>query len=434
MRISILFLCSWLLFTSSVFSKDLVSVFKTFDKLDWKIKAYKHRVRAARFRIEQSKAQKGFQFSLSSYLGRQSYKSYYGTTSVQTLKYYYAALSKPLYYPLVDAEISKREEEWEYSKIELKKTTLDLHKYLLQKFLDLKFNTKIRTFYETYLNLLEEKKILLEKLIQKKRATDLDLINAELSLIDIKEKIHFLNSKINADKEELIAYLGRQLVNELNVLSVKRINPLELSSLIGEVKRRKSVDISLAEKNVQIAKKELLRRKYLRYPRIDLQLSYSYTSSSAISIASTDKRISLILNFPVFQGGYVTAEKLEALENLKYYQNDLKDKIRDVEVKSSVLKRDFLSKLKEMELLESKIKLLSRKLKEVNEGVNVKIFSKFDYLKAKEDLINTEISYWQTFQSAVSDLVDYYYVSQDNDYFLLRFLDDKLLREVQEAT
>lgn len=429
MRISLLsfLILSFGLFVcSNAFSGNLVSVFKELDNKDWEIKAYKHRVKAAQFRIKQSKAQKGFQLSFSSYLGRQKYNSYYGKTTIQTLKYYYAALSKPLYYPLIDAEVLRRKEEWEYSKLELKKTRLDIHRYILQKFLDLKFNSIVERLYEDYLDLILEKRKLIENLLQDKRATNLDLINVELSLNNAEEKVHSLKTKINMDRKELMTYLGKELFSKLDSLSLKEFQPLNLEFLISRITKRENIDVSLAKKNVEIAEKELLRRKYLRYPRVNLQLSYSYTSSSAISIASTDKRIALILNFPIFQGGYVSAERMEALENLKYYQYDLKNKVKDVESKSAVLKTDLVGKLESVELLSYRIKLLKKKLEEVKEGLKAKVFSKFDYLKTKEDLINAEISYWQTIQSAVSDLVDYYYISQDKDYFLLKFLNDNL--------
>lgn len=147
---------------------------------------------------------------------------------------------------------------------------------------------------------------------------------------------------------------------------------------------------------IKAAKYELKTRKFYRWPKLDLQASYTYSTSTAVSIAVTDKRIMLSLTIPIYSGGrygdavkeaeYLlkasresfNSAKRNLVENFNFYKTNLEKDLKYLSYDRDIIKQilqeidvymGFVEKgfRPNYELLEKKISLLEAKINFVND-------------------------------------------------------------------
>ncbi|ADY73956.1 outer membrane efflux protein [Desulfurobacterium thermolithotrophum DSM 11699] len=374
--------------STTAFSASLEELVHKAESNDFKLRSLKHKVKAREYQIQQVISQYKPQLSFSTYFGWQEYKPYYGGLIKQKLKYYYLTLKQPVYRPEI---ISKLKQTKIYKKIDTLKVQQEkqyIRYFLLTTMLHLAYAKRKVELYTKLLSFEKEKYREALKLKDKEFISKEDFLRVEKEYEDAY--ISFKDAQIELDSfvSSLRNLLGstdyQNLVSPLNEeLEIKNLG-LTLDYNAWKKDLGKNIEIKIAEKNVKIAEIEIKRRGYERYPKVDLQLSYSYASSSAISVASNDKRIALTLDFPIYQGGYVSALKLEALELKKAAFEDLKQ----IKKEKSMQLDDSWHKLKQAE---EKIKNLKRKL--LNDYKIYKVIKKAleKGLKTEIDLKNQEV-------------------------------------------
>lgn len=98
-----------------------------------------------------------------------------------------------------------------------------------------------------------------------------------------------------------------------NISSVeRRYRTLKLNNLKRHI--NKNTDVRLAKSYVDIAMSEVEARRAERYPTIDISAGYSGSHSADETTIEHRSRVMLNMNFPIFQGGYVTDRVNEAKE------------------------------------------------------------------------------------------------------------------------
>jgi len=253
------------------------------------------------------------------------------------------------------------------------------------------------------------------ELLEKKLFTADSLIDIEKSYVDVR--YGFRNAVLEAEAAsknlELLLgdWGGEKPVLKLNV-------PIDVLANYGDRLRseiKRNFEVRIAEKNVEIADSELSIRKYERYPKVDLSLSYSYTSSSAISVASRDKRAAVTIEIPIYGGGYYSARRLEAEELKKSAEADkvsvLKEKEKQFEDSFSKL-REAAEKLRYLQLKLQKDKKL---LKITQEGVESKVKTVFDLLERKRDILNDKLQILEEVHKGLVAFVEILYVTANLD-------------------
>lgn len=398
---------------------------------DFKLKSLKHQERAKEYQIEQSKSQYKPQVSFSSYIGWQEYKPYYGGSRKQTLEYYYLSLKQPIYRPEVLSQIKisklykavarlKVEQERQYIKYIFFNTLFD---YLYAK-VKLDIYTKIK-------DLNKKKLIYVNKLYQYKRATKEDLNLAENSYQEVYISFKEAEVELRNYKKALFLLTNwnnaqtftENIVNKISLNTGLSVKNLTKNYNWWLSKLENNFEIREAKKNVEIAKREIRKRKYQRYPKVDLEVSYRYSSTSAVSVASDDKRVALIIDFPFYQGGYVSSLVMEAKELEKSALMDLESIKQQNEFN---LKDNYYIMKKSSEKIDSlkkQLSILEELLKNVERGKEKKVKTDLDVINIRLKILETKLSLIEEFHN--------FYVAYSKLLYLTGALDENGVKKLK---
>jgi outer membrane protein len=213
-------------------------------------------------------------------------------------------------------------------------------------------------------------------------------------------------------KNQVYMFSGKEL-NDINDIKLIKLNheTFNTNEIILEANLNNS-SIKLAKQNIKKSRHEIASQKSRHYPTVDLIAEYDYvdiTQGGSQFGATTreDSSISLVLNFPIYNGGFQTSKTREA--RLKYQKarldymaskrlirNDLIDTLNDFNTNKKLydLSRDVVeSYLKSYESAQlgyekgiyTDIQLLETKIKyhtSVNDSKNIMM----DYLFSKMKL------------------------------------------------
>jgi outer membrane protein len=144
--------------------------------------------------------------------------------------------------------------------------------------------------------------------------------DAALIEVDVSE------DALSEIKNEVYIFSGKQL-NDINDIKLLQLNHHSYS--IHDLIQAANVSnntIKLAKQNIQISRNDIASQKSKHYPTLDLIAEYDYidiTQGGSQFGATTreDSSISLVLNFPIYNGGYQSSKTKEA--RLKYKKAQL---------------------------------------------------------------------------------------------------------------
>ncbi len=376
---------------------------------DFKLKALQYQKKAKEYQVEQSISKYKPQLNFTSYLGWQEYKPYYGNKTQQTLQYYYLSLKQPIYRPEVLSQIKISKIYKDISKIKVEQEKQYIKYLFFNTLFDYLYAKRKVEILKEIRDLYKQRLSYIYKLFQYQRATKEELNLAENSYQEAYIRLKEGEAELNNFKKAVVLLLG--LENDTEIL--ENINQkIQLNTNINSEilvkdynwwasKIENNFEIKEAKKNLEIAKREIKKRKYQRYPKIDLELSYRYSSTSAVSVASDDKRIALIIDFPIYQGGYISSLVLEAKELEKAAIMDYKNIKKQNELN---LKDNFFVLKKSSE----KIKNLKKQLLILDKLLKDTIDAKEKMVKTELDIINIKIKILQTNISLIEEFHSFY--------------------------
>jgi len=394
MRIIKKVLINSLLFLSIANANLLDDILKKAESSDYKLKSLIAEEKAKEYVIKQNKSKYKPQITFSSYIGWQQFKPYYGSQKEQFLQFYYLSMKQPIYKPQILSQIKISKLEKKLAKIKVEQEKQYIKYYTLNLLLDyVYYKDKLNTIIELK-NLQKEKLTLLNKLHLKK------LIDSQ-TLLDAEET--YLNTRIQY-KEALIDY--RNIKKALNLITDENLEPILYLSLnknvdlsifeedyyFWEKNLDKNFEIKYAKVNVEIAEEEIKNRKLVNHPNIDLELSYRYSSTSAVSIASDDKRVALIIDLPIYQGGFANSYLLEAKQLKISAQMQLKDTKRN----NLFLLKDYWFEMykskNDISNIKKQINIRNEKLEFIKKGYERKIKTKIDVVNQQISLLNAKLN------------------------------------------
>jgi outer membrane protein len=227
-----------------------------------------------------------------------------------------------------------------------------------------------------YFNLIKQKNLLLLNQLKKElnyvryQNSKTLLESGNITIQDYENyKNDFSRSKIDVDisqnnlietKNQVYMFSGKEL-NDIN--DIKLINldheTFNTNEIILEANLNNS-SIKLAKQNIKKSRHDIASQKSRHYPTIDLIAEYDYvdiTQGGSQFGATTreDSSISLVLNFPIYNGGFQTSKTREARLNYKKarldysaskrsIRNDLIDTLNDFNTNKKLydLSRDLI--------------------------------------------------------------------------------------------
>ena len=139
----------------------------------------------------------------------------------------------------------------------------------------------------------------------------------DASLIDV----NISEDSLSGTKNEVYIFSGKEL-NDINDIKLVKLNhySYKIQDLIQSANINNN-SIKLAKQNIKISRDDIASQKSRHYPTLDLIAEYDYidiTQGGSQFGATTreDSSISLVLNFPIYNGGYQSSKTKEA--RLKY--------------------------------------------------------------------------------------------------------------------
>ena len=141
--------------------------------------------------------------------------------------------------------------------------------------------------------------------------------NYDASLVDVA----ISKDALSEIKNEVYIFSGKEL-NDINDIKLLELNhhSYKIHDLV-QAANISNNSIKLAKQNIQISRNDIASQKSKHYPTLDLIAEYDYidiTQGGSQFGATTreDSSISLVLNFPIYNGGYQSSKTNEA--RLKY--------------------------------------------------------------------------------------------------------------------
>ena len=247
--------------------------------------------------------------------------------------------------------------------------------------------------------------------------------NFEISQNDVSLSINSLDEI----KNEVFIFSGKEL-NDINDIKLTKINHREyvLDQLLSKAYSRNFM-VNMSRENININRNEIASQKSRHYPTIDLVAEYDYldlTQGGSQFGATTreDSTISIVLNFPIFKGGYQSSKIKQARMNYEKARLEHKNSKRTV-------RKDIIDNFNRYNLNKKQyhtaLQILKTNLKKYENaqlGFDKGIYSDTQVLESK-------MVYLESLSDAKNIMMDYVY-SEMTIKYLLNELDMSSLRKV----
>jgi len=322
---------------------------------------------------------------------------------------YSAQISYPLF---KDPKLTVEALNIHNAQVSLEKAKLNLN----QAIKEVKINT-----INNFLSLLESKDSLkcLEERIKLKRkelrkirekreenlSGELSLLAIEISLVENERALQNLQNKFCLDKMKFLHFLD--LTNEDISLVVPVIKEENLKEKVQKIlKETISREIIMAGDEVkkameEVKKKDLELKKSQENLYPDLSLRIAYNSEGGLSGNEEKWKLSLAINWTLFDGGTMKLEEKIAQNSLKDAQRGLEEVIKSREESILSMKNNLRDALNQVEIYELKRKKIELEEKLMKEQFNLGT-------KTQEELENfkiTRMEFERDYRGAIYNLL-----------------------------
>ncbi|MEK9977265.1 MAG: TolC family protein, partial [Gammaproteobacteria bacterium] len=228
-------------------------------------------------------------------------------------------------------------------------------------------------------------------------------------------------------KNEVFIFSGKEL-NDINDIKLTKIDhqKYNLDQLLSKA-YSKNFMVNMSRENININRNEIASQKSRHYPTVDLVAEYDYldlTQGGSQFGATTreDSTLSIVLNFPIFKGGYQSSKIKEARMNYEKARLEHKNSKRTV-------RKDIIDNLNRYNLSKKQyhtaLQILKTNLKKYE---NAQLgFDKGIY--SDTQVLETKTMYLESLSDAKNIMMDYVY-SEMTIKYLLNELDMSSLRKV----
>ena len=340
---------------------------------------------------------------------------------------YNLSIKQPLFHLYVFDEIRKSKDALSKNKITSNDSELQIilesvrHYFNLIKYKNLVELNKIKqqyysAKYKSSMQLLSSGNITIQEHEKHKNNFDKSIIDVQLSM-----------NELASIKHQVYIFSGKDLndINDIKLVNVthKDFNADDLINLAFA----KNNSIKLSQQNIKIARNGIASQKSRHYPTIDILAEYGYSDitqggSQFGPTTREDSTISLILNFPIYNGGYQNSKIRQAKLNYEKARYDYKNTKR-------VLRAQVLDTLNQYNInknqLENSQQIQKTKQKKYE---NAKL-GNYKGIYSDTQLLNAKIEYFESVFDAKNTMMDYIYNKLVLDY-LGNDLDSSSIRKI----
>ena len=270
--------------------------------------------------------------------------------------------------------------------------------------------------YKSSMQLLGSGNISIQEHEKYKNSFDRSIIDVQLSI-----------NELATIKNQVYVFSGRDLndINDIKLVDIKH-KKFNVDDLIN-LAYIKNNSIKLSMQNIKISRNEIASQKSRHYPTIDILAEYGYSDitkggSQFGPTTREDSTISLVLNFPIYNGGYQNSKTRQAKLNYEKARYDYKNTKRVLRTQiENTLNKYNISK-DQFEISKQIQKTKEKKYENAKLGNNKGIYTDTVLLDAK-------IEYFESVFDAKNIMMDYIYNKLMLDY-LSNDLDISSLRKI----
>ena len=190
----------------------------------------------------------------------------------------------------------------------------------------------------------------------------------------------------------------------------------------------KNTTVKLSQAYVEIALSEIETRKAERYPTVDVSAGYSGNHAADDTTIEKRSRVMLNVNFPIFQGGYVTDRVNEAKELYLAAAQDLSNNKLNSEMSLEKYWLQIKSGLHTYKAQKSAEKATKIYFESAKSAYVQGLQSLTDAYLAEADYYDSEVSRINTGADILKSVLNIYYIIGKADYKSIAQFEKKYLR------
>jgi len=382
-----------------------------------KIRAAHHRTLAGEYAYQQAIDRYKPRLSIDANFGYDKYDYDYPEKKVvyeDTITQYTVSLTQPIvrlvdWNRIDDAKLRKKataiQEEDEKAKLltQIVQTVIELSR--LQEIQKLN-QKKVEIFAQAYKTIKVKYKLHF--------SSNPELLQAKQKWMQAKSDLAQINQYLQNRKHQLKLLTGLHTIpskiytKQFSILSNKELfNNTHYQALINTMK--KSTQIKLYQTYLEIAQNDIKTRKYERYPTLDAKLSYGDTDSTDSIQRTNESRAMLYLNFPFYQGGYVSDRVDEGMEMKEAALADLQNIRLSIQVSIEKDWEDIQNGLETLQAQKVAHQAASAYFKTAVSSYKNGLGSLTDAYLAEADMHDAAIAIINTQAKILTSLVDLYY-------------------------
>tara|TARA_B100000242_G_scaffold106424_1_gene73728 strand:- start:963 stop:2267 length:1305 start_codon:yes stop_codon:yes gene_type:complete len=222
-----------------------------------------------------------------------------------------------------------------------------------------------------------------------------------------KNNLNISKNNLSQIKNDVYIFSGKELndINDIKLLTINHKN-LVLDDLINSAYSNNNT-IRMSKQGMSINRNEIAAQRSRHYPTIDLVVEYDYldiTQGGSQFGATTreDSTVSLVLNFPIFNGGYQSSKIKEARLNYQKARLDHTNSRR-------LIRKEIIDNYNIYNTSEGLystslqiLKTYQKKYENAQEGYEKGIYT-------NTQLLQTKLEYFRTLFDAKNTMMDYLY-------------------------
>ena len=282
----------------------------------------------------------------------------------------------------------------------------------------------LNSYIQYYKNL---RKLITEQ-IKMQLATEIDLLEVETKLEDVKIQITKEKALLKSYKKSLSYLTGvhnfKLPSSKIRYLSNKKIKRL-LNTVQYFLDKENNLEYQQAKKGIELSQIQIEAAKSERLPKLKFQASYTKNFSTSKVVYDNTKNLSLKLTMPLYDGGLTSAKIQEAKLNKLAALEDLQNVKKNIDI-------NYIQELANLKALVKSVKMYKKIYKKsqlyyklAKEGYKQNIKSIVDVYNAKAQLYDSKFKYMQNIYDMLTSYVKLLIITNNMEKLSLA---DKILK------
>lgn len=257
--------------------------------------------------------------------------------------------------------------------------------------------------YKSSLRLLESGNITVQEHEKHKNNFDKSIIDVQFSL-----------NELATIKNKVYVFSGKELndINDIRLVDIKHKN-FNVDDLIN-LAYTKNNSLKLSKQNIKISRSDIESQKSRHYPTIDILAEYGYSDitqggSQFGPTTREDSTISLILKFPIYNGGYQSSKTNQARLNYEKARYDYNNTKR-------VLRTEIIDALNKYNISKNQFEISQQVQKTKQKNYQNASLGNEKGIYSDTELLNAKIEYFESVFESKNIMMDYIYNGLMLDY------------------